>query len=401
MRADQEAAKKREAVRNPLADEPLELDENDRSLAEILQDQRLHNLFVNHFLGSQGDQMAKDIVQVLADKTPTTQEQDKFLEKARKGFNQRLTEMERVRDALSDEEIGLIAHENPDVQLIVGKIGVEKAAQLLHWQLEELACSDGPAFRKITRAMRTVHDMRKSEGTQNLESRISSALERYGLTDQQYSEATASSMNMRRGVSTETRTRFRELAREQLGFFRSAWNFVSGGSVEKARARHLSRTFEEQRVLLRECDRHLKNVGELLVGTVHPDMKAALQRVMLEGGEIRTGPEQNGMASIAQFREARDTQHGWEAKRIERYRQFKAQEEERLKKEMKHSTGARGRWQQMNLTNAAYDGIRDRFADREYAAQQSAKGRGLLAQLFDWLFKKRPRADIRAQVATI
>lgn len=233
MRAEQEAAKRRETIRNPLADEPMELGEYDRSLDSILRDQRLHNLFVNHFLASQDKLLAESVIQSLADKTPLTAGEDAFLEKSRLAFNQRLAEVEKVRDALSEDEVNHIAHENPDIQLIVGKIGAGKAAQLLHWQLEELALSDASAFKKITKSMRTVHDMRRSEQAENVEARIQFALRRYGLSDEQYTVATASSMNMRRGVSTETETRFRELAREQLGFFRSAWNFVSGGVSKK------------------------------------------------------------------------------------------------------------------------------------------------------------------------
>lgn len=128
-------------------------------------------------------------------------------------------------------------------------------------------------------------------------------------------------------------------------------------------------------------------------------MKAALQRVMLEGGELRTGPD--GVTTIGQFRDARAGLDQERSGRIERYKRFKASEEESLKRAEKKRMGGRSRWQDIKLNAKAYEDIRDRFADREFTAQRRPAGRGFLATLLDWLFPTVMRPDIRNQVATL
>ena len=144
-------------VLHPISGEESALGEHERTLGEIFADKEQQNLFLNKFLFEQDSTRAQEIADALADDHVLTDKQDKWMESQRKAFNMRSFEVEQVKEMLQGSDMEHLADLNPNIRLILGKIGKEKAAEFLGNEFGQLAFADSKAFKKMLGAMKGIH----------------------------------------------------------------------------------------------------------------------------------------------------------------------------------------------------------------------------------------------------
>jgi hypothetical protein len=320
---------------HPVTEEEIELGEHDRSLSDIFQDKEEQDRFLNSFCATKNKAMSEEIAKALIEKTEFTPEQNKFLETMRSGYNLRRAEAERVREMLDENEIQRIARLDPKIQQVVGKIGAEKAAELLGREFEKLAIVDEAAFRKVVKQMRSVREIGEHESVKALQQSVDDALRKYGISEDKYWEATQT------GTTTETQQNLVDLAKQQYGWFRSAIDFATKGKLSREAGAKLYANFEDQRAVINECNKHLKVVGGVLQGTLTPEVNLAIQKAMLEGGEVQDHRVENNVTTVQDYRRVKEESDPSKVATLGRWDKYtKEQLPRELAKMKKHNLAA-------------------------------------------------------------
>ena len=367
MRNAHKEMKNAEGTLHPVTGEKMELGEHDRSLADIFQDKKEQDTFLNRFIYNKDPDMGKDIAESLAAGTHLTPEQDKFLEKMRGAYNLRRAEIEKVQELLTPEEIQRVADTDPRIQEIVGKIGAEKAAELLGREFGDLGMSDEKNFKKMVKNMRHIQEIRTSDLAAQLDKDVQGALRSHNISEEKYFEATKS------GLTSDTQENLRKLVAEDFGWFRKTIDFVGGGKLSMKGARQVYTNFEEQMAFLKECDKHLKVVGKVLQGTLTPEVRMAMQKYLLEGGDIGEKKEKNDVLTVQDYRQLKENADPDPAVLKSRWDTYKTAE-----------LGRRG-IKDITKQPVAAEEIKNAFANKELRQRQSKAG-GVLAALITLLF---------------
>lgn len=373
MREAHKRMKASEEAVHPVTDEEMELGEHDRTLSQIMQDKKEQDRFINRFCFEKDPDMTKGVVESLAAGTLLTPEQDKFLEKVHGEYNLRRAEIEQVREMLTPEEMQRIADLDPRIQQVMGKIGPEKTVELLGKEFEDLAMSDSAAFKKVVKNLRLTADLRSNEKMGEFDRHVQDTLRRYGIKEEKYWEATTS------GRTSETQANLDALVAEQYGWFKKAIDFASGGKLSRRAGTKLYRNFEDQTVALETGDKYLKAVGKVLQGTLTSDVRLAIQKAMMEGGEVKEKKAENNIQTIADYKTVKQDMDMLQP----RWEQFQKDEIKRL--------GIKDISRQPD----ALDGMKDRFSDQEMQKQRQYRASGALGALLAFLFGTRSRDDIK------
>ena len=354
-------------VLHPISGEESALGEHERTLGEIFADKEQQNLFLNKCLFEQDSTRAQEIADALADDHVLTDKQDKWMESQRKAFNMRSFEVEQVKEMLQGSDMEHLADLNPNIRLILGKIGKEKAAEFLGNEFGQLAFADSKAFKKMLGAMKGIHTIDTRRSSLALERDFRDQLFTYGISENDYFDATLG------GTTIQTKDNLAELANAQYGIFKRAADFVSGGALSHRAGKKLFQTFEQQKQLMDETDGYVKSVGKVLALTLNQDTRLALQKYMVEGGELEDKKEKDGVNTISEYRAAREQMDPVDVQK--RYEQYRDAE---LKKR--------------NIKNIAaqphvLDDIKQKFASQEYKKQGQNKARGLFGILMAMIFR--------------
>lgn len=380
MRDAHKAARIKAEDVNPITGEEMDI-EHEKSLEQIFRDPEKQDRFLN-YLYSQDDALAKEIAEVLKDGTIFTPAQNVFLEKSRKQFNQRLGEIDAMRESIDDEEIIRIAHTDKRIEEVVGKIGAEKAAELFNKELSELAFKDEKTFKKIIEQLRSVHQLRTSEEARQLSNRVEVELQRFGVSEESYWSATEA------GKGIVTQAQLNLLAAENLQGWKKAFDFIGGFS--RRRGATLYKSFEDQTKLLEECDKHLRVVGRVMRGTLNKEVQEAIQKLMLEGGQLET--DSRNVKTIGDYKMlSADQEKGPRKARFEEYLARRAPGIRPRPSEH------RGRWDPIaHLNTGEKVRIKDEFAREEAGRNTKYKASGVLMALISVLFPN--QAAIRSEV---
>lgn len=356
-----------DVVSHPVSGEESALGDHERTLAEIFADKEQQNTFLNKFLFEQDATQAKEIVDAITDNHVLTDKQDKWMESQRKAFNLRSFEVEQVKEMLQSGDMEHLAELNPNIRLIVGKIGKEKAAEFLGNEFGQLAFADSKAFKKMLKGMQGIHEIDTRRSSLALERDFRDQLFKYGISENDYFDATVD------GTTVQTKENLAELANAQYGIFKRAADFISGGALSHRAGKKLFQTFEQQKQLMDETDGYVKSVGKVLALTLNQDTKLALQKYMVEGGELEEKKEKDTINTISDYRSVRDQMDMASVQK--RYEQYRDAE---LKKR--------------NIKNIAQqphvlDDIKKQFASQEHKQQAQNKARGLFGILFAMMFR--------------
>lgn len=357
---------------HPVTDEEMELGEHDRTLAQIMQDKKEQDRFINKFCAEQDEDEAREVTEALAGGNPLTPEQDKFLEKMRVEYNRRRAEAEKVHEMLP-KYMERIASLDPRIQEVVGKIGLEKTAELLGHEFENLALEDTRKFNKTVKEMQNLHDLDTSPIIENLNRHVEQTLGKYGIDEEKYWEAT------REGETWRTQSRLQTLAEENLHGFKYAIDFLTFNSISKRRGRELYKTYGEQSAVLKECDKHMKAIGRVLQGTLNKDLRLAIQKAMLEGGEVKEKKVENNITTFAEYQNAKQDLET----RQSRWQQYKQDEIKRMN------------IKDISKQPDALEGIKNRFTELEYQKQKGYRPARMFAVLIALLFGTGTKDDIK------
>jgi hypothetical protein len=275
------------------------------------------------------------------------------LKKNRVEYNLRRAEIEKVQEMLTPEEIQHIADTDPRIQEIVGKIGPEKASELLGKEFADLAMSDVKSFNTTVKNLKDVHERRTGEDAARLERRTQEQLIKYGISDEKYWEATRS------GTTLTTKDNLSQLARENYGWFEKSVDFATGGGLSHRAGRKMFENFEGQTRFLAECDKHLKVIGGVLQGTLTPDVRMAILKYMIEGGEIKDKKVKNNVTTVQDYRSLQN-----EFDTVSRQQRWETYKKSEL---------ARRRIVDITRQPAAADEIRETFAKREFGMEDKKR----------------------------
>ncbi len=351
----------------------MELGEHDLTLAEIMQDKEKQEFFINRYLYSEKPDDAREIADALADGTMLSQKQTTLLETVREKFNIRMAEVEKVTERFTPEEVTRVAEIDPRIKEILGKIGPEKAAEFLATQFQGLAVSDKRAFNRMVKSMRTVHEVSTGKDAVALDKEITETLSSHRISEADYFKAATS------GLTVETKANLDKLVAEQFGWFRKSVDWATGGGLRHRGGRELYMQLEEQQKLVAECDKHRKSIGKVLQGTLTSDVNLAIQKYMMEGGNLEEKKPKNTVETIADYKSIKDDLNSTQS----RYDQY-------LQSEMK-----RRRINNIAQQPAILDEIKEKFADQEFKKQKRYTAIGALGALLAFLFRGRTKDDIK------
>ncbi|HCM43713.1 MAG: hypothetical protein UY39_C0038G0006 [Candidatus Kaiserbacteria bacterium GW2011_GWC2_49_12] len=374
MHAEQLKARKRESIRDPITDEGIGLGARDLSIADIFNDKREQDLFVNHFLPSQDKESARDIVELRRENRALSEQQEQFLEEARIAYNRLRAQAEQVQKHLTPAEIGEMAERDERIKIVAGAIGKEQAAKFLGEHVMGLAVTDTPSFERISGYLKNVHEIRNGRAAAMTDKRVEDRLKKYSITDETFIKAVASASpneikrNLQLAVST------------QLTGWRAAFSFI----VKRYRADKLYASFEEQQKLIEECNTNLVSVAQVLRGTLNPDIRHELQNAALEGKKKVETLEGN-VLTVDDYRRVRSEMTPKAIKG--RFLAVRDQEvARRFGKDKKWKNTSAAQKNEIENTD-----LRERFLDKEMQRQNGYKGQGLLINLLRALFASREK----------
>lgn len=391
MRERHEELKKREKVKHPISGEAVGLGTHDRSLNDIFSDRRGReaDLFLNLYLHKKNPTMAKEIARKRAiEPKPEVllEAEEKFLEDNRESFNVLRAESDLMRDLLNGEQLIRMKRSDKDVDEIVGMIGADSAAAFLGDQLEELALTAEPRFRRLIDSLKAADEVQSGKVAERNEKRISQYLVKYGITKEQYEEATVE------GLAGATPQRLAELTKKQLSGWRSALDFVSFGRVSKWRAGNLYNTLAERERLLEEADGHLGSVIKVLHGTLSRDeIKRAYQN---QGFAEGTQAPSYTVMSIQDYRRFHKEFH---LDKIEEdFKRYRAQEARKL---------GRGKYwnddDTTNLLDRQKEKIVNTYLKDKKTKKERENARGLFKVMTDEIFTATYDTDLETKVNSI
>ena len=382
MRNARAEAAEAEKIIHPVSGEAIELGDYDRTLADILGDKKEQELFINRYLYDANPDEAKEIADSLASGTLLSPEQTKLLEKVRETYNLRCAQIEKVQDGMTPEELIRIGGMDPRIKEVIGKIGAEKAAEVLGAQFQELALSDGKAFNRMVKSLQTIHQVETGPKAKALDLEITQTLESYGISEDAYFEATKD------GITTKTKEHLDGLVAKQFGFFRTSVDWITGGGLSHRGGREMYMQLQDQEKLLAECDMHRKAIGKVLRGTLSPDVNLAMQKYMLEGGSIKEHTPKDTVQTIGDYKKVREEVLSQVHTIPSRWEKYKIEEKKRL-------NNIRD-WSQQPV---AFEAMKDRFAQKEIQERQKHKSRGTLGALLAILFNLHNKQSIKNSLA--
>lgn len=388
MRSRHRQTEQEKTIRHPLKDEAMELGEHEKTLAEIFADPHEHDIFVNEYLPTIETTKikAKDIAESLLNGVALTPAQDTFLEKARMSYNFLRASSERMKESITDPVmLERIADADPRVREIIGKIGAENAGTLLSSKLDTLAASEPKVFKKMIENARSAQKLRESDRAAGIEKDLLDTLARFKIPEEKYFDAVEPSMGAASGrIDIATRTELERLAHEQLGLFGKSMDFITNGSVSYWRGKEMEGVFDRQRALLKEYDKHIAVIGKTLRGTINPDMNLAMQKFMLEGGNLAVKDTRN-VITLKDYKTIAE-EHTPDARK-KRLKAYAVAEAKRMSKKF------------ADLSPTERGDIKDRFVNQEEALQKSKKGSGLIGALLTLLFPS--KATLKSEADTI
>ncbi len=384
-RNDQTDKAQRDSLRHPVTNEQMDLEDHEKSLSEILTNDKTQNTFLHHYLFQQDPTKSQDIVTALDSNVALSSNQLLFLEKHRKGFNLYSAQVEKIQEELTPEQIRHIAQQNPDIEAVLGQIGPEQTAELLGNELKQLGMQDMKRFKKIVQGMRSLRETETGERARKLDINVQDALREWGITESQYFDATEG------GATSDTRAKLDKTIADQLSLFWTGVNFLSGGRIEKRGGEALYRNLEEQQQLLAECDKQRKAVGKVLQGTLTPEVRLVIQKHMLDNS---VPLQETDTSNVRTLRDLQNVRNQFDAASLKAgFKRACEQEETKLYPPTGRGVRATG-----SLTVSQLDAVRDRFATEKEQQTRQYKGSGLLTLLLNLFFNRMDKTSIKAMI---
>jgi hypothetical protein len=393
MRERHEEIKTKEKVMHPISGEAVGFGGRDRSLEEIFNDRRETDLFLNLYLHKRNPQLAQQITRKRAaePKSETLSEaEEAFLEGNRESFNILRAESDILRGLLDESQMKYMKRADKDLDEVVGMIGPANAARLFGDQLEEVALTDEPRFRRMIDSLKAAHEIQNSKTAERRESRIVRLLAKYGVSKEQYDDATAP------GFAPETRENLAELTRGQLKGWRAALDYVSFGAVSKWRAGWLTSAFVDREQLLQEADMHLASVIKVLRGTLSSE---EIKRSYQNQGFAEGTPERLPY-TILSIRDYRRVRSEFAIDKIEGdFKKYRAEEAKKLSRNKNQKN-----WEPDGTSNLTADEktkIADAYLKDKKGKRGKESARGLMKVLMDEIFTSTYDADLEAKVRSL
>lgn len=372
------------AVKDPLSGEQMELGAYAKSQEDIWQDSEEQARFLQ-FLGAKDSRKAKPIIDALTSGRLLTENQQSYVNESVTGFNTRRAEMGRLEQIFTPDYVRDIADTDKSVGLMVKQIGLERAHELLRGQLEKLSLEDAKAYSKLVKSMSDERTLSEGGWTTYVNNKVTHTLGRIGIAQEDMGGYVASSLNMTTGFDRAARTHLESAARENMNIFMKIADSIGAKKISRGRAESFIDSFEKQRDLLQKSNLHLADIAKVLKASITPEMRLEMQRVMIEGGEMKGVPETN-VNTIQELRAAREEFEEGAVKK--RFGEALKAESKRLKK---RSLSA--------YSPAEKSAFIDSFTDSEVSLQKKKVGRGIFTALLNLFLKSKP--DIKTHAASL
>lgn len=395
MRTRHEEMNRRDKVKHPISGEAVGLGEYDQTLQQIFDNKRTYDLFLNVFLYGIDSAMARQIALKRAqdDTKPVkdlalSESEEKFLEDGREKFNIARAEAGQVRALLTDERLKVMARADKDLDEMIGAVGTANAAEHLGAEIDELAFTDAPKFRRLVDSIKAAADVQDGREIEMNQRRVERALRRYGVTRDQYVLATKT------GTGYESQRELSGLVRQRLTGFWKALDFVSAGAVSRFGGQRLHAGFAETTRLMERADEHLADVIKILRASMDERFRLGYQTQAWTG----KAPEavRYNVVTIADYKRIRDE---YAVDSIEAdFKKYRAREAKKF-----GSTKSPKRWDDTgsDLDDAAKDKIRAMYADEKERGHHALVARGVMRAFLADMFPSSYKADLEAKIRSI
>ncbi|TSC63197.1 MAG: hypothetical protein Athens041674_304 [Parcubacteria group bacterium Athens0416_74] len=372
------------AIKDPLTGEQMELGEHAKSQEDIWQDPEEQAKFLQ-FLGAKDSRKAKPVIDALENKRLLTESQQTYIDESVRGYNTRRAEMGRLEQIFTPDYVRDIAETDKSVGLMVKQIGLERAHELLRGQLEKLSLDDAKSYSKLVKSMSEERTLSEGGWARSVDAKVSTALEKTGIPESELGRYVTKSINLSSGFDSGEKTMIERTARESMNTLMKVADIVSGSAISHRRARTLIESFQHQRDVLQQSNLHLADIAKVLKASITPEIRQEMQRVMMEGGEMKGMPETN-VNTIQELRAAREEFEEGAVKK--RFGEALKAESKRLKKK---SLSA--------YSPAEKSAFIDSFVDTEVTLQKKKIGRGIFTALLNIFLKSKP--DIKTHAASL
>lgn len=374
MHSAHEAAARK--IEHPITGEEVEIGEHDRSLGEIMRDQKEQELFLNRYLFERDPALAQEITEKYESESLLSPAQHTAMEKARKEYNAERKRVEIISDFLTADELNAIAKTDKNIAQVVGQVGAEECANFLRTQFQESAIGDRKMLKAIEERYQSIHDIGESSRAKQLDKELGTMLRLYSVSEQTFFDAVRPNM-----TDGEKKEKLREAAAKEYGWFRKSMDFVLFHGLSSRRGNRLFSNVEEQQELLRECDKHRLIIANYLNGTLTSEVRLAMQKNMFEGGSLVKSVEKENtdtVTSVQDYKRIKTESDPAPAALKARYEAYEKEE------------CARRKVKDISKQPALRDTLKENFAKREVEKRRKYKGRGVFGMLLMLLFGSTP-----------
>jgi hypothetical protein len=243
-----------------------EIPEEPDSLRDILDDPKKSVEF-GTLLNSMDSRRSEVIFKKYSNGENLSESQLKFVNEARFEYKKRLEIAEDAIFRFTPKEIENLATSNPLLGDLVGINGAENITEILHSYLPMLAMKDKRSINRLDNLLQDIEDARDSDEYTELDSEVSSACTKYGISDSEY----VSMVNLRDRTGSEEA--LREKIKDSYGWFKQTVNLFSGGKLSRDNAREMFNLYEkaDSSAVNAEIDRRIKSIATLLSASISND----------------------------------------------------------------------------------------------------------------------------------
>lgn len=265
-----------EARENPESQKPA-----GKTLADILKNQK-ESAMLAGFINRDGD---TKLAERLALGQINESDIDR-LEEYRVNNNEALQQVESLEKVVHPKFLQRIAESSPEFQKIINLAGVEKAAKVIHAQLQEVVVSDPGRFRAMFDSLMSLNEY-ESGTAKDFEKKVRAQCEKHGADDSEIAELLAIEDDDERDEA------IRDHVKSQYGFFKKAGDFITRGKFSREAMIELSHNKEAMEQVSQDLDSHMKTMAESLHALVsgNEQVRTVFAKEIIEEKQVKKEPE--------------------------------------------------------------------------------------------------------------
>ncbi len=208
------------------------------------------------------------------------------LEEYRINNNEALQQVESLEKVITGKYVENLAESSPEFQKIINLVGAEKAAKVIHTQLQEVVISDPSRFSSMFESLTKLNEYKSGEAKQ-FEDSLRTQCEKYDIEESKISELLAIEDIDDRDIAIQ------KYVKSQYGFFKKVGDFVTKGKFSRETAHTLSDNKEEMERISEELNQCLSGMANSLHALVsqNEQVRSVFAKEIIEEKQVKKEPE--------------------------------------------------------------------------------------------------------------